>query len=165
MVFQRTRIYFNEFDYPTLDSIMNIITKTALKWRKKCCNNCFKLLLSDSCQKKSYYKHTMINVGVWLSCYVYFFAIWAYLTTVNQWWAMFFSKDFVWLERCSLDEAKNSTKPFEKVELSKIPMVNSLFLTNSYVYIRNILLKSGLTVEIFFNAEQTFGLPGDIEPV
>ena len=44
-------------------------------------------------------------------------------------------------------------------------MVNSLFLANSYVYIRNILLKSGLSVEMFFNAEQTFGLPGDIEPV
>ena len=78
---------------------------------------------------------------------------------------MFFCKDFVWLERCSLDESKNCTKPFEKVELSKISMVNSLFLANSYVYIRNILLKSGLSVEMFFNAEQTFGLPGDIEPV
>ena len=92
----------------------------------------------------------MINLGVWLSCYVYVFAIWAYLTTVNQCWTIFFSKDFVWLERCSLDEAKNSTKPFEKVELSKMPKVNSLFLTNSYIFIRNILLKSGLTAAIFF---------------
>ena len=77
---------------------------------------------------------------------------------------MFFSKDFVWLERCSLDKAKNSMKPFEKLELSKIPMVNSHFWTNSYGYIRNILLKSGLTAEILFNAEQTFNLPEDIEP-
>ena len=44
-------------------------------------------------------------------------------------------------------------------------MVNSHFLTNSYGYIRNILLKSGLTVEMLFNAEQTFDLPEGIEPI
>ena len=33
--------------------------------------------------EKGYYKHTMADVVVLLSCYVYIFAIWTYLTTIN----------------------------------------------------------------------------------
>ena len=40
--------------------------------------------------EKDYYKHTMTDIVVWLSCYVYFFAILTYLTTVNQCLTMFF---------------------------------------------------------------------------
>ena len=40
--------------------------------------------------EKGYYKHTMADNVVWLSCYVYIFAIWIYLTTVNQWLIIFF---------------------------------------------------------------------------
>ena len=31
-----------------------------------------------------YYKHTMTDVVVWLSYYVYSFSVWTYLTTINQ---------------------------------------------------------------------------------
>ena len=40
--------------------------------------------------EKDYYKHTMTDIVVWLSCYVYFFAILTYLTMVNQCLTMFF---------------------------------------------------------------------------
>ena len=57
----------------------------------------------------------MTHVAVWLSCYVYIFAISTYLTTVKQRLRrFFFSKNYVSLERSPLDEVKESTKPLKK---------------------------------------------------
>ena len=57
----------------------------------------------------------MTNVAVWLSCYVYNFAILSYLVTVNQCLTIFFSKNYVSLERSPYDEAKKKDiKPLKK---------------------------------------------------
>ena len=56
----------------------------------------------------------MTNVAVWLSCYVYIFAILSYLTTVNQCLTVFFSKNYVSLEISPLDEAKKGIKLLKK---------------------------------------------------
>ena len=45
--------------------------------------------------EKGYYKHPKADNVVWLSCYVYIFAIWIYLTTVNEWLIIFFPKNYV----------------------------------------------------------------------
>ena len=49
--------------------------------------------------EKRYYKKTITNVALLLSSYVYIFAILSYLSTVNQWLTIFFSKNYVSLER------------------------------------------------------------------
>ena len=56
----------------------------------------------------------MTNVAVWLSHYVYIFAILSYLTTVNQCLTTFFPKNYVTLEISPLDEAEKSMKPLKK---------------------------------------------------
>ena len=71
--------------------------------------------------EKGYYKHTMTDIVVWLSCYGYIFAISTYLITVNQCLKIFFSKNYVSLERSPLD------KTIEKVRMLEIPTVNPLF--------------------------------------
>ena len=40
--------------------------------------------------QKCYFKRSMTDAAVWLSCYVYIFAILTYFTTVNQCLTMFF---------------------------------------------------------------------------
>ena len=60
----------------------------------------------------------MTNVAVWLSCYVYNFAILSYLITVNQCLTIFFSKNYVSLERSPYDEAKKKRhQTIKKVEI------------------------------------------------
>ena len=49
--FRSAQICFNESDYVTLHSIMNIMTESGTKMTHKCHNNGFKLLLSGNCQK------------------------------------------------------------------------------------------------------------------
>ena len=56
----------------------------------------------------------MTDAAVWLSCYVYIFAILTYLTMVNQCLTIFYSKNYVSLQRSSLDELETSIKPSEK---------------------------------------------------
>ena len=51
-----------------------------------------------------------------------------------------------WKDLIRGSEIKDKT--IEKMEMSKMPMVNPLFLTNNHIYILNLLLKSGLTVAI-----------------
>ena len=63
---------------------------------------------------EGYYKHIMTNVAAWLGCYVCIFAILSYLTTVKQYLTIFFSKNYVSLERSPLDEAKKSIEPLKK---------------------------------------------------
>ena len=50
----------------------------------------------------------------WIHCDVYIFAILSYTTTFNQCLTIFFPKNYVSLERSSLDEAKKSIKPLKK---------------------------------------------------
>ena len=56
----------------------------------------------------------MTDVAVWLSYYIYVFAISAYLTMVNQRVTIFFSKVYVSLERPLVDEEKKRVKPLKK---------------------------------------------------
>ena len=56
----------------------------------------------------------MTDVIVWLSYYVYVFAIRTNLTTLNQCLTIFFSKNYVSLKICPLDEVKKIIKPLEK---------------------------------------------------
>ena len=51
----------------------------------------------------------MTDGAVWLSCYLYIFAISTNLTTVNQRLTNVFTKNYVLLERSSLDEAKKAS--------------------------------------------------------
>ena len=105
--------------------------------------------------EKGYYKHTMTNFVIWLSCEVYIFAIWTYLTTVNQCLTIFFSQKFCVIRKISIRWSEKKHKPIEKVEMSKIPTVNPRFLTNNFIYIINLLLKSGLTVAVFLLMRKT----------
>ena len=59
----------------------------------------------------------MTNIAIWLSCYVYIFAILLYLTTVNQCLTIFFFKNYMSLERSPLDETKKKHQTIEKVEI------------------------------------------------
>ena len=75
MPLQITQICFHQSDYVTLHSDMNIYDRKRLR-------ESFKLLLSGTCWKSV--KPIMTDFEVWLSCYIYIFAILTYLTTVNQ---------------------------------------------------------------------------------
>ena len=56
----------------------------------------------------------MTDAAVWLSYYVYIFAILTNLATVNQCLTTFFPKNYVSLERSTLNEVKKSIKPLKK---------------------------------------------------
>ena len=59
----------------------------------------------------------MTNIAIWLSCYVYIFAILLYLTTVNQCLTIFFFINYMSLEMSPLDEAKKKHQTIENVEI------------------------------------------------
>ena len=89
MLLEINQICFNESDYVTLHSVINIM-------KKRCQNGAYNAAI----MVLSYYylapvrkgllqaHHT--DVAVRLSCYVYIYAISAYLTTVNQCLIIFF---------------------------------------------------------------------------
>ena len=77
--------------------------------------------------EKCFFKHTMTDAAVWLSCYVYIFDILTYLTMVNQYLAIFFSKNYESLQRSSLDELKTSIKPSEKKTCQKCQHLTHFF--------------------------------------
>ena len=57
---------------------------------------------------------------------------------------IFFPKNYASLERSPLDEVKKKHQTIEKVEMSKMPNVNPLFLTSNCIYIINFFnLKVG----------------------
>ena len=74
MLFQITHICFNEPDFVTLHTVMNIMAESRTKVTKHCIamvfSYCNSLLLENG-----YYKRSMSDALVWLSCYVYIFAI------------------------------------------------------------------------------------------
>ena len=69
----------------------------------------------------------MRNVAIWLSCYVYIFAILTYLTTVNQCLAIFFSKNYTSWEISLLEEAKKGIKTLEKEKRKKWQKLTPFF--------------------------------------
>ena len=76
----------NIVSYATLcDEYNDIMTKNSTKIMHKLLLFSAVIIwhLSEKCY---YYKHTMTNVTVWLTCYVaiYIFVISSYLTTFNQ---------------------------------------------------------------------------------
>ena len=61
----------------------------------------------------------MTNDAVWLSCYGYIFAILSYLITAIPCLTIFFSKNYVSLERFTLEEVEKTIKPFKKEKRKK----------------------------------------------
>ena len=59
------------------------------------------------------------------------------------------------LERSQLDEAKKKHQTIEKVEMSKMPTVNALFLTNNYIH-NKFVIKKGFNHHHFFIDEKNF---------
>ena len=100
MVFPKTEICPNEPHYVMVHPVLNIMTARVPKGRQNEAImfpsdfffiNCWKsLVFIYHMLEKDYYKHKMRNVGVWLSCYGYIFAIFGYLTTVTQCLTKFF---------------------------------------------------------------------------
>ena len=76
---------------------------------------------------RGYYKHTVTNVALWLSCYVYNFAILSYLTTVNQCLTIFFVQKLYVIGNISIRWSENKQKTVEKVDILKTPTVNHFF--------------------------------------
>ena len=75
MLFEITHICFNEFDYVRLHCIMNIMAENGAKMTHKNLHYWFQANTIWHLSNKGYYKHTMTDVVVWLSCYLYIFAI------------------------------------------------------------------------------------------
>ena len=75
MLFQVTQICFNESDYITLHSIMNIMTGNGAKMTYKMSQQWFSAITIWHTSEKGYYKDTMRDFVVWLICYVHIFAI------------------------------------------------------------------------------------------
>ena len=69
----------------------------------------------------------MTDVIVWLSCYVYIFAIWTYLTTVNQCLTIFFFRKLCVIGKISIRWSEKKNKTIEQMEMSEMPTVNPLF--------------------------------------
>ena len=77
--------------------------------------------------EKGYYKHTMRDFVVWLSCNIHIIAISAYLTMVNQRLATFFPKNYLSLERSLLGKEEKSLKPLEKWKCQKCQPLTHFF--------------------------------------
>ena len=109
--FQKTRMCFNEPDYVLVHTVINIVTANDAKMRHKMLQQCFKAIIIWHLLEKGYYKHSMASVTVWLSCYVYAFAILSYLITVNQYLTIFFFQKLCVIGKISIrwDEKKHHT--------------------------------------------------------
>ena len=90
MLLQMTQICFYESDYVTLHPDMSIMTENRAKMRHKLLQYQFQIIIIWYLSEKCCFKHTMGDVAVWLSCYIYIFAVLTQLTTVNQCLTMFF---------------------------------------------------------------------------
>ena len=127
----------NDSNYVTVHSLINTMTANGAKRLTKCRDDVSRQFFSITCRKrvtffyhflqKGCQKHTMRNVGVQLSFYVYIFATFGYLTTVNQYLTTFFSKNYVSLKSSPLDEAKKSIKPFTKQKCKKCERLTHFF--------------------------------------
>ena len=76
---------------------------------------------------KCYLKHTMTYAAVWLSFYVFIFAILTYLTTVNQCLTIFFVQKLCAIGKIFIRWSEKKHQIIEKVDMSKMPPVNPLF--------------------------------------
>ena len=114
MLFQKSQMCFNESNYVTVHSGMNIMTANGSKMAQNMPGKCFWTIFICHLLEKVYYKHRITNVAVSFSCYVYIFAILSYSNMLNQCLTIFFSRNCVSLERYPLDEAKRSNKPLKK---------------------------------------------------
>ena len=147
MLFQKTRICLNQPDYVRVH--INIMTGNGHKKEQKMSQYCFQAIIIWHLFQKGYYKHTMTNISVWLSCSVYILAILLYLTTFNHCLTIFFFKHYVSLKRLPLDEVKKSIKQLKKQICKKFQRLTHFLNKELCIYIINFLLKSGLTIVIF----------------
>ena len=77
--------------------------------------------------KKCYFKHAMIDAGVWLRRYAYIFAILTYLTTGNQCLTIFSFQKLWVIGNIFIRRSEKTHKINKKVDMSKMPMINRLF--------------------------------------
>ena len=158
MLFQITQICFSESDYVTIYSVMNIMTENIAKMTHKMpqvLSYCYLAPLRKGLLQAHHDKCCSL---VKLLCI--YFAISTYLTTVNHCLTIFFSKNYVSLERSPLDEAKKASNHWKSRNVKNVNG-SPTFLTNNYIYIINLLLKSGLTFIISLLMRKTckkFGL-------
>ena len=68
----------------------------------------------------------MTDFAIWVSCYVYIFAFSTYVTTVNQYLTIFFFEKLCVTAKISIRRIEKKYQTIEKVEMSKMPMVNPL---------------------------------------
>ena len=141
MLFQITQICFSESDYVTIHSVMNIMTENSAKMTHKMpqvLSYCYLAPLRKGLLQAHHDKCCSL---VKLLCI--YFAISTYLTTANHCLTIFFSKIYVSLERSPLDEAKKASNHWKSRNVKNVNG-SPTFLTNNYIYIINLLLKSGL---------------------
>ena len=105
----------------------------------------------------------MTEVGAWLSGYVYIFAISTYLTTVNQCSTIFFSKNYVSLERSPLDEANKSIKPLRNRKCQKCQRLTHFFSKKLYMDNKFVIEKWVNRRHFFIDDKnlEKFGLTGE----
>ena len=92
MLFQKTQMCFNEPDYVTVRSAINIRTAKGAKMVHKMPQQCFQVVILCQLMERDYKRHTITNLVVWLSCYVYILAILSYFTKDKKFFKNIFQK-------------------------------------------------------------------------
>ena len=127
MLLQITQICFYESHYVTLHSDISIIKEDDAKITQKLPQYLFWAIIIWRLSEKCYLKHTMTYAVVWLSFYVFIFAILTYLTTVNQCLTIFFVQKLYAIGKIFIRWSEKKHQIIEKVDMSKMPPVNPLF--------------------------------------
>ena len=127
MLLQITQICFYESHYVTLHSDISIIKEDDAKITQKLPQYSFWAIIIWLLSEKCYLKHTMTYAAVWLSFYVFIFAILTYLTTVNQCLTIFFVQKLCAIGKIFIRWSEKKHQIIEKVDMSKMPPVNPLF--------------------------------------
>ena len=117
MLSQLTKICFSEPNYVTLHSIINIMTENSTIMTHNMPQQWFQAITIWNLSEKCYCKPTMTDVVVWLSCYVFIFAIWNCLTTVNLCLRIFFFQKLSVIGKISIRWSEKKHKTIDKVEM------------------------------------------------
>ena len=127
MLFQIIRICFNASDHVTLHCLMKLMAVNGATMTGKTSELWFLVVDIWLLSEKGYCKYTITEVVAWLSCSVYIFAIWTYLTMVNQLSTIFFNEKLYIIRKISIRWFGNNHKTIKKGKRRNIPTVNPLF--------------------------------------
>ena len=157
-------MWFNEPDYVTVHSVINIMATNGAKMTRK---NATLIFLS-------YYYLTLVGKEllqahndkycslVKLLCISLCYFI--LLNHVNQCLTKFFCRNYVSLERSPLDEAKKSIKPLKKQKCKKCQRLIHFFNKEVYTHNKFVIEKWFNRPHFFIDAKnlQKFGLTGEL---